>query len=221
LNWKFYTDANKEPFTSLGNNGLVYVNDGLNMMYVLDISGNIKWYFKLAQEKIAGDNFQDLYEEIFGVPMVTDNNLIFLRTTFGQFYMFKDDYKSDLDESLVPQWATFKGSNKRRGNRISDFPSTINNSTINELAKTFELKQNYPNPFNPTTKIKYMLAEKSKVNIKVFDILGKEIVELVNEVKDFGSNETIFDASNLPSGVYFYRIRTENFIDTKKMILLR
>jgi hypothetical protein len=221
LNWKFYTDANKEPFASLGNNGLVYVNDGLNMMYVLDISGNIKWYFKLAQEKIAGDNFQDLYEEIFGVPMVTDNNLIFLRTTFGQFYMFKDDYKSDLDESLVPQWATFKGSNKRTGNRISDFPSTINNSTINELVKTFELKQNYPNPFNPTTKIKYMLAEKSKVNIKVFDILGKEIVELVNEVKDFGSNETIFDASNLPSGVYFYRIRTENFIDTKKMILLR
>jgi hypothetical protein len=221
LNWKFNTDAKKEPFASLGNNGLVYVNDGLNMMYALDISGNIKWYFKLAQQKIAGDNFQDLYEEIFGAPMVTDNNLIFLRTTFGQFYMFKDDFETNEAESLLPQWAAFKGSNKRTGKRMSDFPSNINIDSANEIVKTHELKQNYPNPFNPTTKIKYFLPERTNIKITVFNILGSEMKELVNEVKESGNYEIIFNGSDLASGVYFYRINTEKFIQTKKMVLLR
>jgi len=85
----------------------------------------------------------------------------------------------------------------------------------------FSLKQNYPNPFNPTTKIKYTLASTASVMLKVFNILGKEVATLVNNEQDAGSYSVDFDASNLKSGVYFYRIEAGNFIETKKMLLLR
>jgi len=83
------------------------------------------------------------------------------------------------------------------------------------------LTQNYPNPFNPSTKIKYQIPELSFVTIKVYDVLGKEVTTLINEEKPAGSYEVEFDASRLPSGVYFYRLQAGSFIETKKMILLR
>ena len=85
----------------------------------------------------------------------------------------------------------------------------------------FDLLQNYPNPFNPNTEINYQLPERSFVAIKVFDVLGTEIAVLVNEEKPAGSYEVEYNASNLPSGVYFYQLSAGSFIETKKMILLR
>ena len=85
----------------------------------------------------------------------------------------------------------------------------------------FSLKQNYPNPFNPTTTIKYQIPKESFVTIKLFDMLGKEIAILVNEEKQIGSYEIKFDALNLPSGVYLYKLTSGNFTETKKMILLK
>ncbi len=87
--------------------------------------------------------------------------------------------------------------------------------------KTFALEQNYPNPFNPVTSIKYQLPRAEKVSIKVFDILGKKVANLVNENKEPGYYEVSFDASNLASGLYFYRIEAGSFTDTKKMILVK
>jgi len=90
------------------------------------------------------------------------------------------------------------------------------------LPKTFELSQNYPNPFNPSTVIRYEVSVMSKVTLKVYDILGREIAVLVNEEKTAGTYEAIFNASNLSSGVYFYRLQTDNgFAETKKMVLLK
>ncbi len=83
------------------------------------------------------------------------------------------------------------------------------------------LKQNYPNPFNPITKIKYSIPLSENVQIKIYDILGNEIKTLLNDYKQAGPHETEFNASNLPSGVYFYRIISGNFLETKKMLLLR
>jgi hypothetical protein len=105
----------------------------------------------------------------------------------------------------------------------------------NEIPVKYTLFQNYPNPFNPTTKIKFDVVSgfplgaygNDKVVLKVFDILGKEIATLVNESLKPGSYEVTFDArqpglgSQLPSGVYFYRLTTDNFSDIKKMILLK
>lgn len=90
-----------------------------------------------------------------------------------------------------------------------------------ELANEFYLAQNYPNPFNPTTNIKYQVASIEKVSIKVYDILGREITTLVNEVKSPGTYEVKFDGSNLSSGTYFYRLSSGNFTQIKKMLLVK
>jgi len=91
------------------------------------------------------------------------------------------------------------------------------------LPEGYSLSQNYPNPFNPVTKINYELRIKNYefVSLKVFDALGKEVATLVNEKKSSGRYEVEFDGSNFSSGIYFYKLQTEGFIETKRMILLK
>jgi subtilisin-like proprotein convertase family protein len=91
----------------------------------------------------------------------------------------------------------------------------------NIVPEKFSLYQNYPNPFNPVTNIKYDLPKDEFVKITLFDILGREVSVITNEFKKAGSYESRFDASNLSSGTYFYRIEAGDFIDTKKMILIK
>jgi uncharacterized protein (UPF0218 family) len=85
----------------------------------------------------------------------------------------------------------------------------------------FTLSQNYPNPFNPNTTIKYGIPERSFVELKVYDILGNQVVKLFAEEQDAGYYETSFHASKLSSGVYFYRLQAGDFVETKKMLLLK
>jgi hypothetical protein len=85
----------------------------------------------------------------------------------------------------------------------------------------YSLSQNYPNPFNPKTTIKYSIPSLAFVKIKVFNLLGQEIAELVNKELQTGNYEVSFDATNFPSGIYFYRIEADNFVQTKKMILMK
>jgi hypothetical protein len=85
----------------------------------------------------------------------------------------------------------------------------------------FELFQNYPNPFNPSTTIKYSVPTSSLVKIKVFNTLGQEIAELVNKEHQTGNFEVTFDATNFSSGIYFYRLESDNFVQTQKMILIK
>lgn len=87
--------------------------------------------------------------------------------------------------------------------------------------KTYSLEQNYPNPFNPTTKIKYSIPEASQISLKIYDVLGNEVAQLVNQEKPAGSYEVEFNASSLSSGVYFYKLKSGSFIQTKKMIVLK
>jgi photosystem II stability/assembly factor-like uncharacterized protein len=109
---------------------------------------------------------------------------------------------------------------KWNGGSLPDVPlSSIDN--LSNTVPRFELEQNYPNPFNPTTTIEYSIQERSNVIVKVFDLLGREITTLVNEEKIPGNYKVEFDAINLPSGVYFYRLETEKFYEIKKLVLLR
>ena len=85
----------------------------------------------------------------------------------------------------------------------------------------FSLSQNYPNPFNPTTNIKYQITQNKLVTLKIFDILGKEIATLINEKQSPGTYEVNWDASAFPSGVYFYKLTTGDFTETKKMLLIK
>ncbi len=98
-------------------------------------------------------------------------------------------------------------------------PTSVGEET--NAPKEFRLYQNYPNPFNPSTEIRYRMSEVSHVTLNVFDILGRQVASVVNEVKAPGEYMVQFDASNLSSGVYYYRLQAGSFVDTKKMLLLR
>jgi hypothetical protein len=97
--------------------------------------------------------------------------------------------------------------------------------TVNEeeslAAGNFMLYQNFPNPFNPLTTIEYNIKEANFVTLVIYDILGKEINRLVNTYKAAGSHRIQWNAENFPSGIYYYRVKSGGFMDSKKMMLLR
>jgi hypothetical protein len=94
-------------------------------------------------------------------------------------------------------------------------------SIDNIIPENFYLSQNYPNPFNPATIIRYSVPQRSNVTLKVYNVLGNEIVILVSEEKDRGVYIVRFDASNLASGMYLYRLQAGSFVETKKMLFLK
>lgn len=105
---------------------------------------------------------------------------------------------------------------------------TISNPDIDKVMvsgilvpEKFELEQNYPNPFNPNTTIKFSIPKESQVTLLVYNMLGEKIKELKNEVMKAGYFDVVFDASNIASGVYLYRIKAGDFVQTKKMLLLK
>ncbi|HSL88034.1 MAG TPA: T9SS type A sorting domain-containing protein [Ignavibacteriaceae bacterium] len=85
----------------------------------------------------------------------------------------------------------------------------------------FKLEQNYPNPFNPSTIIKFAIAEKSKVVIQIYDITGSKVITLVNEEMDAGWYQREFNAAGLSSGIYLVRLQADNFVNTKKMLMVK
>jgi len=96
------------------------------------------------------------------------------------------------------------------------------NLVLNEnLPTEYSINQNFPNPFNPSTKIQYGLPEYSLVTIKIFDLLGREVMTLVNEIKNAGRYEVTFKGENFSSGIYYYRIKAGNYEQIRKMILLK
>jgi hypothetical protein len=101
----------------------------------------------------------------------------------------------------------------------------IDETDFEEIPNQFFLLQNYPNPFNPTTNIRFRISDFGYVSLKVYDILGNEVAVLVDEYKPAGSYEVDFNTSNLKhqtsSGIYFYQIVAGNFVQTRKMILLK
>lgn len=91
----------------------------------------------------------------------------------------------------------------------------------NQIPSKFELAQNYPNPFNPSTNIKYAISSQSMVKLAVYDILGRQVMTLVDEFKQPGRYEVSFDAGNMATGIYFYKLEAGEFVDVKKMILMK
>ena len=90
-----------------------------------------------------------------------------------------------------------------------------------DIPEYFSLYQNYPNPFNPTTTIKYQLGNDGFVNLKVFNALGEEVAELVNQYQKAGSYDLTFNAVNLPSGMYVYKLTSGSHVESKKMIMMK
>ena len=125
----------------------------------------------------------------------------------------------------IPGTSLFAGGNSFDANGMwyyNTYTWTLTTGVEDEIVvNDFTLEQNYPNPFNPSTSIKYTLAEQSPVSLKVYDVLGNEVATLINKEIQAGSHEVEFDASNLPSGIYFYTLNAGEFAQTRKMILLK
>jgi hypothetical protein len=103
----------------------------------------------------------------------------------------------------------------------TDGGSVFVHQISSEVPDKYSLKQNYPNPFNPNTKIKFDIKVSGFTTLKVFDILGKEVATLINGKLQPGTYESIFDGNNVKSGVYFFRLQSGSFSETKKMILVK
>ena len=99
--------------------------------------------------------------------------------------------------------------------------STSIDSDLAALPGTFELKGNFPNPFNPTTNIQFAIPAASDVTLTVYDMLGRQVAVLVNGTLSAGTHTATFDASNLSSGTYMYRLQAGNFVETSKMMLIK
>lgn len=100
-------------------------------------------------------------------------------------------------------------------------PDYIGIQQINSVVKEFSLGQNYPNPFNPTTNIRFSILKSEHVSLRVYDILGREVKVLVNQNLTLGEYQVDFDATGLSSGMYYYSLRSGDFVDVKKMVLVK
>ncbi|MBK9097150.1 MAG: T9SS type A sorting domain-containing protein [bacterium] len=162
-----------------------------------------------------------------GVYLSTNNGTNWTEVNSGLSY--ENDYiysLAILDQYIFAGTLHLNGGVWRRP--LSEMVTSIENDIENYPAQ-FLLEQNYPNPFNPSTKIRYtipnVIASETKqsqfVSLKIYDVLGKEVAGLVDEYKTAGEYEVKFNASQLPSGTYFYQLKAGEFTAVKKMILLK
>ena len=152
--------------------------------------------------------YYQLWDELFGNLMVTYASC----ESWSQYgsWGLKEYWNQETSES--PKW-----------NATIDFINKLStNIKVEEkVGHLFRLYNNYPNPFNPTTKISYQLPEKNFVTLKVYDILGREIAELINGSREAGNHVVTFDASNLSSGIYYYQIKAGSLVQSQKMLLVK
>ena len=143
---------------------------------------------------------------------VDDGNLKIFLTGFGFEGVVSDTNSFTSPEQLMFRALTWFG--------VTGLVS-VDDDLVSTLPKQFSLKQNYPNPFNPITTIEYELTIAGEIQLIVYNVLGQEIVRLVDGMKSAGKHIVIWDASQYSSGIYFYRMESENFSETRKLILLK
>ncbi len=208
LVWEYNAGGSILGSPALAPDGSIIIGNNNGKLLIISSSGEKLWYLQTQ----AGVQSPVLY---------THNNLVVFGQNSGNIYIIKYPSSARMIPGLlnIAEWPTFKGSNKRTGNKLEIISDVEKNN--NPLPSEFLLLQNYPNPFNSATAIQYSIPQRSNVTIKVYDILGNEVTTLVNEEEDQGVYTINFDANNLASGLYLYRIQAGSFIDTKKMILLK
>ena len=233
-NWFLWNTLPAPPFqylstVAIGKDGTIWFGDELGLFTV----------------KLVNDTTWLLYDDIKISPSSTyqfdiDNKNI---KWFARFFLSTNDPKitafndtthiglvipfDEVQNSTVNSVYVDKLNNKWFGfnngyivKYTGDFPTGIEDE-FEITPNQFSLSQNYPNPFNPTTTIKFTILDLRFTILKVYDVLGNEIATLINEEKPAGSYEVEFDAFSLSSGIYFYRLKSGSYIETKKMIVLK
>ncbi|MEE9431221.1 MAG: T9SS type A sorting domain-containing protein [Melioribacteraceae bacterium] len=180
-------------------------------VFEYDVNNNLV----LENWQITGNNNWENWFRVFYVYN-SHNNLI---------HLFGEEWKNDQWVSENEQLKVTNPDGILYGYLAKEVFLFYRNLTSVRSKKNisggFNLLQNYPNPFNPTTTITYQLKDANNVNLKVYDVLGKEVAELINEIKSAGVYNISFNASNLPSGLYFYRIQAGEFTAVRKMLLMK
>jgi hypothetical protein len=215
LNW-IYTGLNNNAFfdmATIGSN--VYAAGAYNRFYFTTDLG-LNWSF-------TSNTFNPSRLISRNNTLIGSGYGIYMSTNYGVNWIQKNEGMSQINTTvlLISGNYLYTGSDsfsvwRRPLNEVVGINNE--NSTIPDK---FSLSQNYPNPFNPSTNIKYQIANNKFVSLKIFDILGKEIVTLVNDKQSAGTYEVKWDGSNYPSGVYFYRLMAGDFSETKKMVLIK
>ena len=160
---------------------------------------------------IDGDGFISVMVLNADAKYAAGDELLTLKFRVNDGVDVPEDFEVTLDEKSALM--------NKNGDLINTSLQTVTFGEV--LPSKYDLSQNYPNPFNPSTKISFSLPQADVVTLKIYDILGSEVATLVNGKMEAGKYEINFDASNLPSGAYIYRIQTNNFQATKKMMLLK
>ena len=194
--------------------------------------GGLSWKFRSAS---GFDEVNDLFFISPDSGVSVGPNGIARLTTDGGDNWFEDDgltafLNGETIKKIVPfgkNHGLVIGENgfdifvAKDSTYLDSLPLVTSVKYQNILVEELKLEQNYPNPFNPTTTIKYTILESGLVTLKVYNLIGEEIASLINEEKGMGSYEVEFDALALPSGIYYYRLQSGDYIETKKMVLLR
>lgn len=179
-------------------------------------------------------NWVDIY---YSIVSESDSNGIFQARLDYDFALKRFEYTSEVDSIYLNKGYNFKyaliAADKGLVTDSVRYPTFgwrnielnslvgMESNTSGDLIEEYKLSDNYPNPFNPETTIQYSLKEAGNVELIVYDVLGNEVAKLVNGYKPAGTHEVTFNATNLPSGVYIYRIKSEEYSESKKMILLK
>ena len=181
------------------------------------------------QGKITGDSLSNTLNDAivylkdgntyYSFDISSDSGMYQISPTSTGFYKVFVDRLGFTSDSIIVNVASGTGTYDIDFNLHQLYVGITTNTNI--IPDGYELFQNYPNPFNPSTKIKFHIGKSSNVRLSVFDITGREVATLVNSKLNPGEFVYEFNASNLPSGVYFYSIITEDFRQTKKMVLLK
>ncbi len=171
-------------------------------------------------------SYDSVYTETVKLKALIDEHVNADENKLYSYNNFIANISNDVTVSMgtvIPGVLSF--SQERNANLESQLENyIISNSSAGDIAPAvYSLAQNYPNPFNPSTVIRYSLANAGMVELKVYNMLGQEVKTLVSEEKSAGTYEVTFNAAglNLASGVYLYRIKAGNFVQVKKLMLIK
>jgi hypothetical protein len=181
-------------------------------------NSNSQFRLTYAQDNSGNGNQPAAYFKSF-TGSSWSNSLIFSNAKIDTVYAKpRAGYLLGGGDDGTGIWSTYNGYN---GYFAKQILTTTGILTNNEIPSGFSLSQNYPNPFNPVTNIKFSIPVSGIVTLKIYDITGKEVAELVNQNMNPGLYTFDFDASNLSSGAYFYKLSANGFTDVKKMMLVK
>jgi Secretion system C-terminal sorting domain/Photosynthesis system II assembly factor YCF48 len=219
-----FTQAVQSIFFLNQNTGWLGVN--LNRMYYTS-NGGTNWIMQMMPNQ-GNNNIYDLYffNDQTGFAG-TGLNRIFKTTNGGTNWGYQIDTGGSYRLSILSSqigWTCWIGDNigikkSTNGGGQIIYTGFVNNGTI--IPRDFTLYQNFPNPFNPTTTIKLDLPKSTNISLIICDMLGRELYQIANEYLKAGSYSFTWDARKFASGIYFYRLKTEDYTETKRMVLIK